>query len=104
MKADERIVFSENDYPTIMFPVGLPENGGSCAYLTEYCFNYCPSRETNEHEIRALDFFKHNNIETIVNKIRDDVACMETECLYWWSWGDCLPELTDKILNIMLGF
>lgn len=102
MKVDNRIVFMDGMFPAIFFPVGKPEDGGSCEFLSEHCLQYCPAQETNRHEIRALEFFKENTIDIIVDKILEDMNLYNIMHLYWWPWGDCLPELTDKISEIML--
>ena len=102
MRVDNMIVFMDGMFPSILFPVGKPEDGGSCAYLTDYCRDYCPTQETNIHEVRALNFFKEQSEDVIVEKILEDVGFYSMMHLYWWSWGDCLPELTDKIANVML--
>lgn len=102
MKVDNRLVFMDGMFPAIFFPVGKPEDGGSCAYLTDHCLQYCPAQETNRHEIRALEFFKENDISTIVDRILEDMNLYNIMHLYWWPWGDCLPEMTDKISEIML--
>jgi len=101
MKAENKIVFMDGGLPSIIFPVGLPKDGGSCAYLSEHCLQYCPAKETNKHEVRALKFFKDNNSKIIVNKIIEEVCQEAMIHLYWWSWGDCLPELVDKITDVM---
>lgn len=102
MRVDNRIVFMDGMFPAIFFPVGKPEDGGSCAYLTDHCLQYCPAQETNRHEVRALEFFKENDVSTIVEKILEDMNLYGIMHLYWWPWGDCLPELTEKISDIML--
>ncbi len=102
MKVDNRIVFMDGMFPAIFFPVGKPEDGGSCAYLTDHCLQYCPAQETNRHEIRALEFFRNNSVEIIIAKILEDMNLYNIIHLYWWPWGDCLPELTDKISEIIL--
>ncbi len=102
MKVDDKIVFIEGFTPAIIFPVGLPKDGGSCAFLTDHCFEYCPARETNEHEVRALGFFKKKGVSAIANKILEDLTSYNLSHLYWWPWGDCLPGLTRKITSVML--
>jgi len=103
MRVDNKIVFMDGMFPAIFFPVGLPENGGSCAYLTDYCLEYCPAHEINRHEVRALNYFKDNEVVTIVDRIIDEMCSECLTHLYWWPWGDCLPELTDKIFLIMIA-
>ena len=101
MKVDDKIVFMDGMFPAIIFPVGKPEDGGTCAYLTDHCLLYCPTQETNKHEVRALQFFKDNTLKTITDKILEDMCSYNLMHLYWWPWGDCLPEMTDKITDIM---
>jgi hypothetical protein len=102
MKVDDMVVFMDGMFPAILFPVGKPEDGGTCAYLTDHCLLYCPTQEINSHEARALEFFKENDVDTIASKLLEDVCFYSVMHLYWWSWGDCLPELVDKISSIML--
>lgn len=102
MKANNKIVFMDGMFPAIFFPIGLPENGGSCAYMTENCYQYCPCHEINKHEKRALLFFQNNSMEVIANRILGEISELSIMHLYWFPWGDCLPTLTNKISNIML--
>jgi len=102
MNVNNKIVFLDGMFPAIIFPVGLPEDGGTCAYLTEHCLLYCPTQETNKHERRAYKFFEDNSATTIINKILEDMCDYNLMHLYWWPWGDCLPEIADKISDIML--
>lgn len=101
MKVDNRIVFMDGMFPAIFFPIGLPEKGGSCAYLTDHCLEYCPAHEVNKHEVRALNYFKESDALSIANRIIDEMCLECLTHLYWWPWGDCLPELTDKITEVM---
>jgi len=101
MKANDKIVFMDGLFPAILFPVGKPEDGGTCAFMTDHCQTYCPMRTTNIHEQRALKYFQDNSIDIIVSKIISELSELSIVHLYWWSWGDCLPEMTDKIIQIM---
>jgi hypothetical protein len=103
MNVNNILLFPDGIYPAIYFPVGLPEKGGSCAFLTEHCLEYCPSVETNKYEIQALEFFKKNNETIIINKILQEIKSFNVRHIYWFPWGDCLPELTEKIINIIIG-
>lgn len=102
MKVDDKLVFLDGQFPSILFPVGRLQNGGSCAYLTEHCLLYCPAKETNRHEKRALAYFRERPVKTIVEKILEDISTYGLMHLYWWSWGDCPPDLTDKITHVMI--
>jgi hypothetical protein len=107
MDISDRIVFNgPGGVPSIFFPAGRPEDGGSCSFAIEECLVDCPSAlATNEHEVRALDFFKTQPADTIVEKILQDLETDVYEyyynILYWFPWGDCLAELTDKCCEIM---
>ncbi len=103
MNVNNKIVFLDGMFPAIFFPVGLPKNNGSCAFLTDHCLKYCPAKETNKHEIRALEYFKNNSIGEIKERILKEMCEYNVIHLYWFPWGDCLPELTDKITYVMLG-
>lgn len=104
-----RILHMDSDIPSIYFPVGTIEDGGTCAFATEKCMEYCPSGfEPNEHEKYALEFFKTNDAKAISRKIIADYQELINETHYyaeiiqWHVWGDCLPELTDKTFRTML--
>lgn len=102
MRANNKIVFMDGMFPAIFFPVGHPEEGGSCDFLTHHCKEYCPGREQNEHERRALLFFRSNNINIITERILDEISMYAIMHLYWWPWGDCPRDMTEKIAKIML--
>jgi len=88
--------------PSIIFPVGKPETGGSCAFATEHCLQYCPSLEPKEREREVLEYFKKEPPSAIISKILNElVQLFNSLFLYWHSWGDCLPELEDKEIKIM---
>ena len=101
MKADNKIVFMDGQYPAIMFPVGRPDEGGSCEFMTGHCRKYCPARSTNPHEQRAFDFFQKNLAFVIADKIIVELSELSMLHLYWWSWGDCTSDLTEKVLRVM---
>lgn len=101
MRVDDKIIFMDGMFPSVMFPVGPPEEGGTCAFMTEHCQQYCPMKTTNIHEKRALKFFFENTANVITDKILDELTKESIMHLYWWSWGDCLPEITWKIIDVM---
>lgn len=102
-----RLVFMDSDIPSIYFPVGKPKDGGSCAFATKKCLEYCPSGQiVNDHEKAALLYFMEKPAEEVVFKIILDYSrCLDkkisTPILQWFVWGDCLPELTRKISLII---
>lgn len=97
-----KIVFMDGDIPSTYFPVGKPEDGGSCAYATEECLEYCPSAQVvNKHEQAALSLFKKQNALWLAGTILDELGGQKL--LQWHVWGDCLPELTEKVTAVILS-
>ena len=96
-----KIVFMDGDIPSTYFPVGRPEDGGTCAYATEACLEACPSSQvTNLHEVKALHLFKTRGVKWLVRTILEELD--EEKVFQWHVWGDCLPELTGKCAAVMI--
>jgi len=98
----------DSDIPSVYFPIGKPADGGTCFAATEQCMEYCPSgMEINEHERFALQFFKKNNSDTIAARMIRDFGYLanrpyNAKMIQWFVWGDCLPELTEKVAMVIL--
>ncbi len=102
MEIEDRILFLENGSPCIFFPVGKLADGGTCNFMTDECYENCPScGVVHEHEIKALKYFKDNPIGEIVERIMKELSYFESTFLGWFSWGDCPPSLTEKIVEIV---
>ena len=103
------ILYFDSDIPSIYFPVGLPETGGTCAFATRKCLEYCPSGNSrNGSEAYALKYFLQNDAEIIAAKIVADYKILikrayHAKMIQWWVWGDCLPELTEKVYQIIMS-
>lgn len=103
-----RILNMDADIPSIYFPIGKPSDGGTCFAATEKCMEYCPSgMEINEHERFALRFFKKNEATVIAQRILLDFGYLanrakNAKMIQWFVWGDCLPELTEKVAKVIL--
>lgn len=94
------LIFKDGDIPSTYFPVGRPEDGGTCAYATEQCWELCPSSQvTNLHEVKALKLMKEQSATWLTNNILRELK--DAELFQWYVWGDCLPELTKKTAKIM---
>ncbi len=106
---ERKVLYFDSDIPSIYFPVGLPETGGTCAFATKKCLEYCPSGNSrNKSEVYALTFFKENDVGTIIAKIVKDYKTLikrpyHAEMIQWYVWGDCLPELTEKTHQIIMS-
>ena len=105
---ERKILYFDSDIPSIYFPVGLPEDGGTCAFPTKKCLEYCPSGNSrNKAEVYSLAFFRENSAETIMAKMVKDYKVLikrpyHAKMIQWFVWGDCLPELTEKVYQIVM--
>ena len=97
------------DCPSIYMPIGPPSEGGTCAFATKQCMQYCPSGMViNDVERNVLRFFRENDAGTVVQRLHGEFLEMmknprAEQMIQWWTWGDCLPELTDKVAAVILG-
>ncbi|KKN15556.1 hypothetical protein LCGC14_0985010 [marine sediment metagenome] len=104
-----KVLYFDSDIPSIYFPVGLPETGGTCAFATKKCLAYCPSGNSrNKSEIYALTYFKENDASTIAAKVVEDYKTLikrpyHAKMIQWFVWGDCLPELTEKVYQVIMS-
>ena len=105
-----RILHMDSDIPSIYLPVGDISAGGTCEFSTDRCKENCPSGMlVSKHEKYALDFFKTEDVMTIVTKIKEDFdyivnrPCNDTKMIQWFAWGDCLSILTDKVATVILS-
>ena len=102
-----RIIMMDCDCPSIYMPIGKPAEGGTCAFATEKCMQYCPSgMVANDIERHTLQFFKNNISDTIVKRLHKEFCDVlknprVERMLQWWTWGDCLPELTEKVASVI---
>ena len=108
-RKEYRIILMDCDCPSIYMPVGYPKDGGTCTFATEKCMQYCPSGMiTNDIERHALMFFQESKATTIIDRLYAEfIDVMKNpraeKMLQWWTWGDCLPELTEKIATVIIG-
>lgn len=108
MTESRRILHMDSDVPSVYLPIGSPVEGGSCAFATEKCQTYCPSGMViNEHERYALGYFQTHSCDEILEKLLADFGVLverpyNAKMIQWFPWGDCLPELTTKIANVVL--
>ena len=106
---EKRVLYFDSDIPSIYFPVGLPKDGGTCAFATKKCLEYCPSGNSrNKSEIYALKYFIQNDAEAITAKIVEDYKILtkrpyHAKMIQWHVWGDCLPELTEKEYQVIMS-
>lgn len=103
-----RLIMMDCDCPSIYMPVGHPKDGGTCAFATDRCMQYCPSGLViNNIERAVLKFFQDNDAKTITKQLHSEFCELQKNTrvehlLQWWTWGDCLPELTEKVAQIIV--
>jgi len=102
-----RILHMDSDIPSIYFPIGKIEDGGSCEFATETCILNCPSGMiSNKHEKYAFSFFKKNDVERIFNKLLMDYNYLanrpyNAKMIQWFCWGDCPSFMTEKVADVI---
>jgi len=86
----------------IFFPPGLPERKGSCAFASMRCLVNCLTYLIH-NSVTDYTFkqFKECNVEKIVSIIVKELKSKKPKLLEWFCWGDCPPDMTEKILVIM---
>ena len=109
MFSAKRILLMDCDCPSIYMPIGNPKDGGSCAFSSKKCREFCPSGlVTNNTEKFVLEYFKREDAKTIADRIYTEFLDImrnprAEKMIQWWTWGDCLPELTGKTVKIILN-
>ena len=104
----KRILHMDSDIPSVYFPIGKPNIGGTCEFATRKCMEYCPSgQQINEHERYALNYFKQHDQNNIYKKLLKDFSELSlvpynAKMIQWFAWGDCPSDLTGKIAAVML--
>jgi hypothetical protein len=98
----------DGDIPSIYLPVGRPEHGGTCAFATINCLDYCPSGQiVNVHEKNALRLLKLKSPIELIASILLDYEMLTKQgsanMIQWFTWGDCLPDLTEKVANVIIN-
>ncbi len=106
---NNKIILMDCDCPSIYMPIGKPVDGGTCAFATDKCMQYCPSGMViNDIERNVLKYFKEKPAKTITEKLHKEFCDLlvnprAERMLQWWTWGDCLPELTKKVAKIIIA-
>lgn len=86
----------------IYFPPGLPERKGSCAFASMRCLVNCLTYLTH-NSVTDYTFkkFQESSVQKIVSTIIKELEYKDPKLLEWFCWGDCPPDMTEKILVIM---
>lgn len=88
----------------IYFPPGLPERGGSCTFASMKCLVNCLSYLTqNSITTDTINAFKVFGAEKLISILWEQIKAQPEKLMEWFCWGDCPPELTDKVCKVIAG-
>lgn len=92
----------DGKHNAIYFPPGLPERKGSCAFASMRCLVNCLSYLTH-NSVTDYTFkqFQEKGVEHIVSTVLQELESKEPKLLEWFCWGDCPPDMTEKVVSIM---
>ena len=94
----------------IFFPIGTPEDGGTCQYANKVCLKKCYALDKDydegvnipESEKKdILQFFIGNPIIAVCNEIMKEMDELQATILSWFTSGDCLDDHIDRIYKMM---
>lgn len=96
----------------IFFPIGRPENGGTCQYADDKCLKKCYAlvdkdydemvNVPEEDKRKIHRFFVEKSLLTICNEIVKEMDELQVKILSWFDSGDCLDKHVDKFYQIMV--
>ena len=96
----------------VFFPYGKPPYG-TCEYATDECVSKCyqmnPNYPNYDEEILILngdkkliyDAFINDTVESLYERIIDNLDGLQTPILHWFGSGDCLSKDIDKIDSVI---
>ncbi len=92
----------DGKHNAIYFPPGLPERKGSCAFASMRCLVNCLSYLTH-NSVTDYTFkqFQESRVQKIVSTIIKEIGNKKPQLLEWFCWGDCPPNMTEKVVLIM---
>ena len=93
----------------IFFPVGKPEDDGTCEFASKKCLLACNAIRCNNfneivgHEKKkiAYDFITKERVFKVCNQILEELEEMNCKILYWFASGDCMKKDIGKISKII---
>lgn len=98
----EKLLYPDGRHLALYFPAGLPERGGSCSFASMKCLTNCLSYLVHNSVTKhTVDIFDTRTIEEIVGMMYEQLRQRKPKLLEWFCWGDCMPEKTEQVLQIM---
>lgn len=97
----------------VFFPVGTPDEGGTCENATPLCLKYCYAKnpqypqfdeeilipESEKQEI--YEFIMKEPIGFVVKRFLDELDGLQTDILHWFGTGDCMAVDTERVSQII---
>jgi len=105
-----RLLYPFSGIAGIFFPVGKPEDDGTCQFYTTKCLLACAAIRCNPKEFEQIghekkkalyDFIVGESIFKVLNKITQELKEMECTFIYWFASGDCTTKDKSRILKIV---
>lgn len=107
-----KLLYPFSSIAGIFFPVGKPEDDGTCEFYTTKCLLACAAihcieenaeNEKIGHELKkaTYDFITRENIFKVLYKITKELKDMKCNILYWFACGDCEKKHQEKLINII---
>ena len=107
-----KILRPSNNYVAgIFFPIGSPEEGGTCQHASKECVDNCYAKKKDydervnipEFKKRGiLNFFINKPTTSICTEIIKEMEELQAIILSWFASGDCLDEHVNKLFEIMI--
>ncbi len=108
----KKLLYPFSGIAGLFFPVGKPEDDGTCEFYSEKCLLACAAihciDENAEnkiigHELKkaAYDFIVKENLFKVLYKITEELKVMKCNILYWFACGDCKKEHQERLMNII---
>ena len=94
----------------IFFPVGKPENDGTCQFYSTKCLLACAAIHCVPNEFKKIghetkkgiyDFIIYKPIFQVLDKIISELKEMNCKILYWFACGDCMQKDENRIIKII---
>jgi hypothetical protein len=103
-----KILYPFIDVPSIYFPVGKLEDGGTCEFASEKCLLECAvykhlfSDKIIDYRIKEAIYITltTQNPSLVASKILEELKIIKMNILCWFASGDCPTKDTMQIAQI----
>lgn len=107
-----KLLYPFSSVAGIFFPIGKPEDDGTCEFYSAKCLLACAAihcieenaeNEKIGHEFKkaTYDFIVKENIFKVLYKITEELKDMKCNILYWFACGDCEKKHQERLIEII---